>query len=105
MMMMTDAVFILPLIQSIKIEKLVLLLAESILEPLHDGQHLLLFQTTADNLYSNRQAVHRFGIILLVRSLGNAVQLLQVEWRRQPVQLLVDVGDGHNSRRVVQLPR
>jgi hypothetical protein len=54
---------------------------QRIFHPLHDRKHLLLFQSSSNDLHSYGQTSHLFRIIVLVCALRDAVEVLEVKGR------------------------
>lgn len=78
-------------------------LVQRVFNTLHDRENFLLFQPATNDLHSYRQSGHFRGIVMFVRTLGNAVQLLNVEVGRQLIFRWVDMGYRKNTCGVVQL--
>ena len=74
-----------------------------ILTPLHNSQHLLLLQSPANDLHADRQPRHLACVVVLVRALRDAVEVLGVEGCGQRVLDGVDVGYGEDAGGVVEL--
>ena len=92
-----------PLVEVVQGHKLVLVIPERVLQPLHHSQHFLLLQPAADYLHTHRQPIHALGIVVLVRPARNPVQLLCIERGRESVQCFVHVGDGEDASGIVEL--
>lgn len=75
------------------------------LDPLHEGQHALLLQALPNDLDGDGEPMHAIGIVMPIRALGHAVQVLEPKRRRgrQLIQRAVHVGHGKNSAAVVEL--
>lgn len=78
---------------SVYLQKLIssTVLIERILHPLHNSKHFLLFESSSNDLHTNRQARHLIGVIVFVCSLCNAIERLEVESGRECVFSRVDV--------------
>lgn len=87
----------------VDLKQLVLVISQSILDPLHNGKNFLLLQPPADDLNSNGETVHILGVVQLIRALGDAVELFDVEVRGKLVQVLVYVGHGDDAGGVIEL--
>jgi len=91
------------LVEILQTHQLVPVIAQGVLEPLHHGKDLLLLQPATHHLHAHGQAVHALGVVVLVRPARDPVELLDVEGRGKPVEGLIDVGDGEDAGRVVEL--
>lgn len=78
---------------------------QSLLYFIHERQYPLLLQPLPHDLNSNRQAMHLLSIVMLIRSLRDAVQVFEQERSRQSIEYPIDMSDGYNTARIVKLPR
>lgn len=79
------------------------MLIQCILHPLHNRKYLLFFQSPSHNLHSHRQTLHLFSIIVLVRTLCNTIQLLQLKVWRKSVLLGINMRYRDDSHGIVEL--
>lgn len=86
----------------VKLKKLVLVIAQSILHSLHQSQHLFFFKSTSDDLDTNGQAVHFIGVVVLVGTTSNAVQLVNVKVLGELILGLVNMSDRDDTSRVIK---
>ena len=72
---------------------------------LHYGQYLFFLESSTYDLNRDRQPVHLFSVIVRVRSLGDSVELAELECLRQPVDRSVHVQNRDDATGVIELLR
>lgn len=87
----------------IKLQQLELVVPKSILNSLHQGENLLLFQTTSNDLHAHGKAVHGTGVIMLVGALCNTIQLADAKVSGKLVLVSVDMRYGDDAGGVIEL--
>ena len=80
------------------------MLVHGIFAPLHDGQDLLFLQPSPNHLNAYGQASHPSRVVVFVRALRDAVELLEVEGGGEGIFDRVDVGDWNDTGGVIELP-
>lgn len=73
------------------------------LDPLHERQYSLFLQTLPDDLDGHRESLHLIRVVILVRTLGHTIQILEPKRGGQSIQCAVDMSHRKDSAAVVEL--